>query len=248
MEWTDDGIVLSVRAHGESAAIVMLLTHGHGRHAGLVHGGAGRSKRGMLQPGNRVKAVWRARMVDQLGTFACEPAGAPGAALLDDAQRLAGLSSACAVTEAVMPEREPHPGAYDGLGALLEALAGEVWAEAYIRWEVEMLRELGFGLDLASCAATGTNDELAYVSPRTGRAVSLSAGAPYRDRLLALPGFLLGRAGPEREAEIAAGLALTGHFLERHVFHPQNRGMPAARQRLAERFPLANSLAADTVS
>jgi DNA repair protein RecO (recombination protein O) len=248
MEWTDDGIVLSARPHGESAAIVMLLTHGHGRHAGLVHGGAGRSKRGVLQPGNRVKAVWRARMADQLGTFTCEAAGAPGAALLDDARRLAALSAACAVTEAAMSEREPHPGAYDGLGALLEALAGEVWAEAYIRWEVEMLRELGFGLDLSRCAATGTRDGLAYVSPRTGRAVSLSAGAPYRDRLLALPAFLLGRMGPDREAEMAAGLALTGHFLERHVFHPQNREIPAARQRLAERFPLAKPPADNTDS
>jgi len=237
MEWTDDGIVLSARRHGESAAIVMLLTCGHGRHAGLVHGGAGRARRGMLQPGNRVSAVWRARLAEHLGTLVCEPTGSVAAALLDDPLRLAALSAACAVAEAALPEREPHPAAYDGLGALLDALSGEVWAEAYIRWELEMLRELGFGLDLAACAATGVNDGLTYVSPRTGRAVSLSAGEPYRDRLLRLPGFLLGRAGPEREAEIAAGLALTGHFLERHVFYPQNRGIPAARQRLADRFP-----------
>ncbi|MBT5414921.1 MAG: DNA repair protein RecO, partial [Rhodospirillaceae bacterium] len=192
--------------------------------------------------------VWRARLAEHLGTFVCEPAGSLAAALLDDALRLAALSSACAVAEAALPEREPHPAAYDGLGALLEALSGEVWAEAYIRWEIEMLRELGFGLDLSACAATGSTDDLAYVSPRSGRAVSLAAGEPYRARLLTLPGFLLGRARPEREAEIAAGLALTGHFLERHVFHPQNRGIPAARQRLSDRFPLARIPEADTIS
>ena len=248
MEWSDDGIVLSARRHGESAAIVMLLTRAHGRHAGLVHGGSGRGKRGMLQPGNRVTAVWRARLAEHLGTYVCEPAGSLAASLLDDALRLAALSSACAVAEAALPEREPHAAAYDGLGALLDALSSEVWAEAYVHWEMEMLRELGFGLDLTACAATGVNDGLAYVSPRTGRAVSSAAGEPYRDRLLVLPGFLLGRVGPEREAEIAAGLALTGHFLERHVFHAQNRGMPAARQRLTERFPRPAAIGSDTIS
>ncbi len=146
------------------------------------------------------------------------------------------LSAAAAVSERALPEREPHPACFHGFLALLQAMEGDHWAEAYVRWELAVLAELGFGLDLTRCAAGGDNDRLAYVSPRSGRAVSLAAGEPYRERLLALPGFLAGRGGGG-SLEVGAGLALTGYFLERHVFHPQDRALPQARQRLAEAFP-----------
>jgi len=246
MDWTDQGIVLAARKHGESALIVQLLTRAHGRHAGLVRGGAGRRLRGIYQPGNAVTARWRGRLAEHLGSFVCEPGTSHAAALLDDPPRLAALSAACAVAEAALPEREPHVAVYEGFLALLDALdradrdeaadkSAALWGEVYVRWELGLLSELGYGLDLTSCAATGRNDELAYVSPRTGRAVSLSAGEPFRDRLLALPPFLAGR-GPGAPAEIRDGLLLSGHFLERHVFAPLDRSSPPARARLLERL------------
>ncbi|HLI11811.1 MAG TPA: DNA repair protein RecO [Alphaproteobacteria bacterium] len=240
MEWTDEGIVLSARRHGESAAIVQLLTRGHGRHPGLVHGGAGARLRGMLQPGNRVQATWRARLAEHLGTYSCELLHSGAAALLDDALRLAALAAACAVAEAALPEREPHTAVFTGLAALIAAwestdrIAG--WGRALVQWELGLLAELGFGLDLARCAATGRNDELAYVSPRTGRAVSLSAGEPYKDRLLPLPAFLVKAGAAAREDDILPGLALTGHFLERHVFAGLHRSIPPARIHLLNRL------------
>ncbi|MFQ5773309.1 MAG: DNA repair protein RecO [Kiloniellaceae bacterium] len=236
MHWNDEGIVLSARPHGESAVVVHLLTRGQGRHAGLVRGGQGRRARGIYQPGNLVAATWSGRLAEHLGTFSCELLESYAARVLDDPERLAALSAAAAVSEAALPEREPHGACFEGFRALLEALSGEHWAEVYVRWELSLLAELGFGLDLAACAAGGDNDQLAYVSPRSGRAVSLAAGEPYRDKLLPLPGFLAGRGGGGPE-EVGQGLALTGFFLERHVFAPHHKSLPAARRRLAERFP-----------
>jgi len=230
MDWTDEAIVISSRKHGESSAIVTLLTRAHGRHAGLVRGGAGRGGRGLYQPGNTVTAHWRARLAEHLGSLTCEPLRSHAAGLLDRAGALAALSSACALAETVLPEREPHPAVYEATLALLEALAGERYAEQYVRWELALLAELGFGLDLARCAATGANDGLIFVSPRTGRAVSAAAGEPYRDKLLALPAFLLAE-GSAPTADLIAGLALTGHFLDRCVFAPEGRTMPQARAR-----------------
>jgi DNA repair protein RecO (recombination protein O) len=236
IEWRDEGIVLSARPHGETAAVVQLLTRDHGRHAGLVRGGQGRQARGMLQPGNRVAAAWRARLADHLGSYACELEVSHAARLMDDPDRLAALTAAAAVSERALPEREAHVACYEGFLALLAALEGDHWAEAYVGWELALLAELGFGLDLGSCAAGGANDQLAYVSPRTGRAVSLAAGEPYRGRLLVLPGFLAGRGGGG-PGEVGQGLRLTGYFLERQVFAPQDRPLPVPRRRLAERFP-----------
>ncbi len=236
IEWSDQGIVLSARPHGETAAVVQLLTLEHGRHAGLLHGGQGRQARSVVQPGNRVAASWRARLAEHLGTYSCELEVSHAARLLDNPDRLAALASAAAVSERALPEREPHPACYEGFLALLEALEGDHWAEAYVGWELALLAELGFGLDLTSCAAGGANDQLAYVSPRSGRAVSLAAGGPYRDRLLPLPGFLAGQSDGGRE-EVGAGLRLTGFFLERFVFGPQDRPLPQPRRRLADRFP-----------
>jgi DNA repair protein RecO (recombination protein O) len=239
MEWTDEAIVLATRPHGEGAAIAHLLTRAQGRHAGLVHGGAGRSKRATVEIGNRVHATWRARLAEHLGTLTLEATHFHAAALLDDAARLAALTAACAVADTALPEREPHPALYAGTCALLgllESAGDTVWPAAYVRWELGLLGELGFGLDLTRCAATGASDDLAWVSPRTGRAVSRAAGEPYRDQLLPLPAFLVGGApageGAGEPAEIAAGLALTGHFLAAQVYAPFNRPPPAARDRL----------------
>ena len=237
IEWRDEGVVLGLRPHGETGALLQLLTRSQGRHAGLVRGGQGRRLGGVLQPGNRVQAVWRARLSEHLGAFTCELEEAVAARFLDEPERLGALRAALAVCEQALPEREPHPACYDGLLALIAALEGDHWGETYVVWELALLKELGFGLDLSRCAGGG-NDELAYVSPRTGRAVSLAAGEPYREKLLALPGFLLGK-GSGGAQEVAQGLALTGHFLAKQVFGPQHQPLPPARERLAERFPPA---------
>jgi DNA repair protein RecO (recombination protein O) len=242
IEWSDEAIVLSARRHGENAVIVSLLTRAHGRHAGLVHGGGGRRARGVYEPGNRVSASWRARLSEHLGHYACELAESRAAGLLDDAARLAALTAATAVVDAALPEREPHARLFDSLDRLIaglcDATAGSAWPAHYVRFELDLLAELGFGLDLARCAATGRTDGLAFVSPRTGRAVSAEAAAPYQERLLPLPGFLT-RAGDDEAVAldaILAGLRLTGFFLEQHVFAHRPAGgterLPAARGRL----------------
>ncbi len=235
MDWTEEGIVLGARKHGESAIVLSLLTRGHGRHAGLVRGGAGRRSRALYEPGNRVRATWKARLSEHLGNFTCELVASDAARVLDDPARLAALASACAISEASLPEREPHPGAFDGLAVLIQALPEAGFAAAYVRWELALLTELGFGLDLGSCAATGTQVGLTFVSPRSGRAVSEAAAEPYRDRLLKLPRFLVadGEAAPD---EVMAGLRLTGHFLNEHAFAARPTGTPAARARLVERL------------
>ena len=243
MEWHDKGIILAARAHGESAAIVTLLTREHGSHAGLVRGGAGRRQRGTYQPGNEVSALWRARLADHLGTFTCELTRPRTARLLNDAERLAALSAACALLQASLPERLPYPRLFKRLCDLLDALEREDWLVRYVLWELSLLAELGFGLDLSACAATGHHDELVYVSPRTGRAVSASAGAPFAAKLLVLPPFLTAHGrdpahppGPVKPGDIRDGLALTGHFLAHHVFAALERGIPPARERLVVRI------------
>lgn len=237
MEWEDDAYVLSARAHGESGAIVELLTAEHGRFAAHVAGGASRKVRPFLQPGSRVLARYRSRVSEQLGSASLEPVGEGPAALFDDAAALAGLSAAAAVAAGALPEREAHPGVFFGLEALILALAHpEVWPAVYVRFEAGLLQDLGFGLDLSRCAATGTVDDLVYVSPRTGRAVSRQAGEPYRDRLLKLPPFLLGAQAGLSQGDVDLGLILTGHFLEQFVFAPLNRPLPPARLWLVDRL------------
>lgn len=237
MEWEDDAYVLSARAHGESGAIVELLTAGHGRFAAHVAGGASRKMRPFLQPGSRVIARYRARVSEQLGSASLEPVGEGPAALFDDAMALAGLSAAAAVSAGALPEREAHPGVFYGLEALILALGHpEVWPAVYVRFEAGLLQDLGFGLDLSRCAATGAVDDLIYVSPRTGRAVSRQAGEPYRDRLLKLPPFLLGTQAGLEAGDVDLGLILTGHFLEQFVFSPLNRPLPPARVWMVDRL------------
>ena len=234
MQWSDDGFVIATRKHGESAAIVTLLTREHGRHAGLVRGGAGRRQRGTLQIGNLVRAEWRARLAEHLGNFSCELTAANAAGLLSLKLPLLALGSAAGLLEMSLPERAPHPEVFDQFAGLVDALGNPGWETRYVNWEIDLLADLGFVLDLAECAATGTNDGLAYVSPRTGRAVSAAAGEPYRDRLLALPTFLLDHEIAADGSQILDGLKLTGHFFATHVFAPDGRKLPPARLRLVD--------------
>jgi DNA repair protein RecO (recombination protein O) len=235
MDWRDTGFVLTARRHGESALIVELLTEAHGRRAGLVRGGQNPKRRALLQPGNLVAVSWRGRLPEHLGTFEIELLRPHAAGLIDDPDRLAALSAAAALIALALPEHEPHGDVYHGLTVLIAALDSAAWAAQYVAWECALLAALGFGLDLSACAATGVNDDLAYVSPRSGRAVSRSAGAPYHDKLLPLPGFLWRDTEADGIA-ILDGLTLTGYFLYHHLLEPQGRILPEARARLAERM------------
>src|SRR5271163_989580 len=228
MEWHDRAFVLNARRHGESAAIVELLTGEHGRHAGLVRGGQSPKLRAVLQPGNEVAAVWRGRLSEHLGSIGCELVRAYAARFLDDPDRLAGLAAAAALIAATLPEREPHADVFAAFAALLDALdSAPDWPARYVGWECSLLAALGFGLDLTHCGATGVTTNLAYVSPRTGRAVSREAGRPYHDKLLLLPEFLW-RDSPADDAQVALGSRLTAHFLLHHVLAPHNRALPPA--------------------
>ncbi|MBX3486003.1 DNA repair protein RecO [Phenylobacterium sp.] len=243
MEFTDDAFVLGARAHGENGAIVDLLTARHGRWAAHVAGGASRRMRPHMQAGARGLVRYRARVAEQLGSATLEPQGEGPAALFDDPLALAGIAAAAAVTAGALPEREPHPGAFLAFEALSAALLHpEIWPAVFVRFEAGLLQDLGFGLDLSRCAATGAVDDLVYVSPRTGRAVSREAGEPYKDRLLALPPFLLAAQSGLSAGDIAAGLDLTGHFLEANIFGPLNRPLPPARVWLLERLREAGRL------
>ncbi|WP_374533311.1 DNA repair protein RecO [Phenylobacterium sp.] len=242
-EFEDDAYVLSARAHGETGAIVELLTARHGKYAAHVAGGASRRMKPFLQAGARTLVHYRARVADQLGSASLEPVGEGPAALFDDRTALAGLSAAAAVAGAALPEREPHPGVFLAFEALSAALAlPGIWPAVFVRFEAGLLQELGFGLDLSRCAATGEVDDLIYVSPRTGRAVSRKAGEPYKDRLLALPPFMLSAQTGLAAGDVKAGLDLTAHFLELFVFGPVNRPLPPARVWLVERLAEAQRL------
>jgi DNA repair protein RecO (recombination protein O) len=234
MDWSDQGIVLASRPHGETGLVVSLLTRTHGRHSGFVHGGVSRKARPVWQMGNLVEVNWRARVADQLGNYTGELREPHAARALDNAAELAGLSAACVMVDAALPEREPHPAMFDGFHAFLTVLGHPGWEAIYVRLELGLLQELGFGLDLEKCAATGATDDLAFVSPKTGRAVSRAAAGPYKEKLLALPAFLSTGGLPADDEELRQGLDLTGFFIERHVFWPHNKPLPPARARFME--------------
>ena len=243
LDFDDDAFVLAARAHGESGAIVDLLTETHGRYVAHVPGGGSRKLRPFLQPGARVALNYRSRVSEQLGSARIEPIGEGPAALFDDPLALAGLAAAAAVAAGALPEREAHPGAFYAFEALSAALlALETWPAVYVRFEAGLLQELGFGLDLSKCAATGDVDDLVWVSPRTGRAVSRKAGEPYADRLLVLPPFMLSSQQGLGPGDIRAGLLLTGHFLETFVFAVFNRPLPPSRVWMIDRLQEAGRL------
>ena len=257
MEWREDGIVLGVRRLGETSVIVEVMTRERGRHLGLVRGGRSRRQQPVLQPGNSVAIHWRARLDEHMGSFVIEPVVLRAARLMENGTGLNGVQLLAAHLR-LLPERDPHARLYDGLAVILDHLgAPDIAAELVLRFEIALLEELGFGLDLSECAATGRRDDLFYVSPKSGRAVSRDAGAPYRDRLLLLPAFLVdapGRGRSRREElrqaapadggdsfvdrdeaqagglkDLIDGFQLTGYFLDRHVFQPRGIAAPVAR-------------------
>ncbi|MDQ0471607.1 DNA repair protein RecO [Labrys wisconsinensis] len=233
MQWTDDAFVLGVRRHGESSVILEALTREHGRHLGLVRGGRSRTLQPVLQPGNAVHLTWRARIDEQLGSYAVEGLALHAGRLMGSRLALYAVTHVAALVR-LLPERDPHPALHEALGPLFEALADEAAAPALVaRLELAMLTELGFGLDLSACAVTGATQDLIYVSPRSGRAVSRAAGAPWSDRLLPLPAFLRGLGEPRAE-DVAGAFRLTGFFLQRDVFGPRGLVMPEGRQALVD--------------
>lgn len=235
MEWEAPAVVLAARPYNEGDALVTVLTELHGKHHGLARGGSSRSQASTWQSGNLVQARWVARLPDQLGSMTAELVH-PGAALaMDDALSLAILSAACAVADGALPEREPHPRVFAGLVQLIAQLArGPDTLTELVRWESVLLAELGYGLDLSACAVSGATAGLAWVSPRTGRAVSDAAAGEWRDRLLRLPGFLAG-GNTATAVDWRDGLKLTGHFLARDAFGHQHRPLPPARHMLYDR-------------
>lgn len=235
MEWDAPAIILDVRPYGEGDAVATVMTETHGLHRGLARGGASRGKAGTWQPGNMAQLRWTARLSDQLGSFSGELIHAGSANAMQEALPLAMLTAACAVAEGALPEREPLPRVFGGLLRLIPRLPlGDAILGELIAWELVLLADLGYGLDLSTCAVTGRSDGLAYVSPRTGRAVTREAAGDWADRLLPLPRFLTGEA----QADPAAwrdGLRLTGHFLARDAFGHQHRPLPQARRMLYDR-------------
>jgi DNA repair protein RecO (recombination protein O) len=231
MEWSDEAIVLGLRRYGETSAIVECMTAAHGRHLGLVRGGRSRRMRPILQPGNRIDVTWRARLDEHLGSFQVEPVAFNAARLLESAVAVNGMQTLAAHLR-LLPERDPHYRLYEILNLTLDLLDDPpACAELVARFELALLDELGFGLDLQKCVATGVNDDLAYVSPKSGRAVSRSAGDPWSDKLLLLPQFL--RRGSQERPDSQAlerAFVLTGFFFHRHVYEPRGMEEPPARR------------------
>ena len=228
--------MLSARKYGESAAIVTLLTRENGRHAGLVRGGAGSRARGIYQTGNLVSADWRARLSEHLGTYTCELLQPHAALLMSERLPLLALTSAAALVERLLPEREPHPDTFASFNALIEVLsAGGNWLSRYVEWELGLLNQLGYGLDLTECAATGATDDLVYVSPKTGCAVSAGAGAPYREKLFDLPPFFRVEDLNPPADDIRTGLRVTGHFLARCAKDADTGELPRSRASFVDR-------------
>jgi DNA repair protein RecO (recombination protein O) len=230
VEWRDAGIVLGLRRHGENAVVLEMMTRAHGRHLGVVRNGRSRTMQPVLQPGNHVDALWRARLEEHLGEWKIEPVDLRAATYMHSSVALYGLNHLAQLTR-LLPERDPHPAIFEALAVIGENLTeAPLAAPLLIHYELAILAELGFGLDLSECAATGAQNELVYVSPKSGRAVSRVAGEPWHDRLFRLPTFLAGTVEIVPDwAEIEAGFALTAYFFERHVYGP--RGMPPPEAR-----------------
>jgi len=235
MDFTDDGIILSARAHGETAAVAEIFTPHHGKWAGLVYGGQGRTQRPILQPGNSVRATWKGRLDDSLGHYTLELTHARAGELMQDRLSLAGLTAACAVAAATLARARAHGRAYHTMRILLDHLGDiDIWPALMARWELGLLAELGFGLSLDKCAATGARENLIYVSPKSAFAVSAEAGEPYKDRMLPLPAFLREASGEATLADALDGLKTTGYFIETRILHLANKELPEARKTAAQ--------------
>jgi DNA repair protein RecO (recombination protein O) len=225
-------VLVATRRHGEGAAIVEVFTRAHGLHAGVVQGGASRRVAPLLQPGAQVTVDWGARLEDHLGSFRLDVIRSRSGEIIGDRAALAALGAVVGLVAAALPERAAHPALYASTVELLDALGVDPsWPRAYARWELALLAELGFGLDLDTCAVTGASTGLAFVSPRSGRAVSRAGAGPWVDRLLPMPPFLAEREAPVEPGEVAVALALTGHFLQSRLAPALPRGLPAARGR-----------------
>ena len=237
MEWREEGIVLGVRRHGETSVIAEVLTETHGRHAGVVRGGVSRKIAPILQPGGQVDVTWRARLDAHIGTFTVEPVKSRAALVMGDGRALAGLNAIMGLCQFAIPEREPHPELYQKTLALLDMLGtSDLWPAAYLYWEIAMLEGLGFGLDLTHCAVTGAQDDLAFVSPKSGRAVSAKGAGEWADKLLPLPPVLRGE-GDGPLGEVIEGLMVSGHFLTAWLAPSLGeRPLPVARQRLIDKL------------
>ena len=234
--WSDRGIIVSVKPHGEHGGIVSLLTEHHGRHAGFAHGVQSAKKRGDFELGTVVDVEWTSRQSESLGTYKLQPEKSYAVYAMDDSKKLLALQSLCALAHLTLPEREPSPGVFEASNAFLDSLSTDIWAPSYVYWEIGLLKTLGFGIDLSQCAATGTTEDLVYVSPKSARAVSRAAGQIYKDRLLPLPGFLIG-SGAFNDQSIAEGLQMTGYFLQHRVFGmTSNMVLPDVRHRLHHIF------------
>lgn len=229
MQWTDEGIVIGVRRHGEASAILELMTREHGRHLGMVRGGFGTRMKPLLQTGNSLSATWRARLDEHLGHFTVEPMRQRASNFFGASHAIYGVTHLAALMR-LLPERDPHLDLFLEFERILDRLEDAAWAAPMVaRFELQILAELGFGLDLEECAATGTTVDLIYVSPKSGRAVSREAGAPYAERLLRLPAFLQDPDGVPGEGDLADGFALTGFFLQRHVLDPSGQTLADER-------------------
>lgn len=228
MEWIDDGIILGLRRLGEGHAVVELITAEHGRHLGLVYGGGSRQKKPALQPGNSVRAQWRARLDEQLGNYTLEIVQSRADRMMISAGASFGFQTLAALLR-LLPERDPHADLFVMCEYILDRVDSAEAASLIARFELQLLSELGFGLDLSCCAATGITEDLIYVSPKSGRAVSRSAGEEWRERLLPLPSFLREADVSISPSDIAAAFALTGHFLTVHVLEPRGQQLPEAR-------------------
>lgn len=230
MQWSDQAIIIGVKRHGETSVVAEVMTRSRGRHLGLVRGGRSRTMQPVLQPGNEVEVTWRARLDEHLGEFKMEPVRLRAARLMEAATSVYGVQAMGALLR-LLPERDPHPHLYEALDVILENLHDPSDAgELFVRFEIAVLNDLGFGLDLAECAATGRRDDLVYVSPKSGRAVSREAGAPYADKMLALPPFLAERGSHAADYDsLAAAFRMTAFFLHRHVYEPRGIALSAAR-------------------
>lgn len=240
MQFTDEGIVLNAAPHGENHAIVNIFTPSAGRVAALVHGGQGKTRQPVIQAGNGVAVTWKGRSEDALGHFSLELTEPRAASLMQDSLALTGLGAVTALLTTVLPERQSLPQLYNATRVLLEVMEeGDVWPVIMVKWEAGLLSALGYGLTLDRCVATGTSledgAELTWVSPKSGGAVTYEAGLPYRDRMLPLPPFLIGRGEPDA-GSLLAGFDLTGHFLQERILYPADRQLPDARQRLLARL------------